>query len=113
MCLGINIGSFCHFNLVFTQKRKLRNNTNSIRFNSNKAKKLTRQHIYRKQGRGSHIFKIMVDKSEIQKVRKIIKLQETSPKCRERKDEDFYHQTGKCKIDKCDNKTCDKRHPKN
>ena len=31
----------------------------------------------------------------------------------ERKDADFYTQTGKCKIYKWDNKTCDKRHPKN
>ena len=31
----------------------------------------------------------------------------------ERKDTDFNHPTDTCKIYKCDNKTCDKRHPKN
>ena len=36
MCLGINIGSFFHFNLVFSHKRKLRNNTN--RFSPKKPK---------------------------------------------------------------------------
>ena len=30
-----------------------------------------------------------------------------------RKDAHFYHQTDKCKIYKCDDKTCDKGNPKN
>ena len=33
--------------------------------------------------------------------------------CRERKDANIYYQTGKCKIYKCDDKTCDKKNSKN
>ena len=53
MCLGMNIGIFFFFfnlNLVFTHKRKFRNNTS--RFNYNKPKKSARRNTYTRREEG-------------------------------------------------------------
>ena len=72
-CLGINVGRFDYFILVFTLKRKYKNNTSQLNFD--KLEKSTCHHIWPKQATYSHIHKILLSKTKILYFRKIIERQ--------------------------------------